>query len=244
MWAWGPIVLVVILLLLIRTFAPGAFALLTAPVWSVGNSLDTTAGGFFAGFENKAKLSEQNVALEQQVQTLAAENLTLSARAQDLAKLLGGTSGVNNEITVGVLARPPESPYDTLTIAAGAADGITQGALVYAASSTPIGTIQNVTANTSQVSLFSTTGRSTSGWLGTERFPVTLVGEGAGAFTATIPASTTVAVGDTVYVPGPGALPIGTVVKLGADPSSPTETIFIQPLVNLFSITWVEVARP
>ncbi len=67
---------------------------------------------------------------------------------------------------------------------------------------------------------------------------------GAGSFSSTIPQTSSVAVGDTVYVPGPGALPIGTVIKIDTDASSPTEVLHVQPLVNLFSITWVEIARP
>jgi cell shape-determining protein MreC len=242
-WAYGVVALVVVLLIALRVFLPGTFVVVSLPFWKVGTSLSANIGTTFAGFESKEKLDQQNAALAMQVATLKNENQVLTARSQDLTKLLGGQTSIGNEMLAGVLAGPPESPYDSLIVSAGSSDGVTNDALVYSAGGIPIGTVSQVNANTSRVSLFSTPGRGTSGWVGENRIPVTLTGMGAGAFTATVSASTTVAVGDIVYVPGPGALPIGTVIRVDRDPSSPTPVIQVQPLVNLFSITWVEVSR-
>jgi cell shape-determining protein MreC len=242
-WGGGVAILVVVIIVAVRAFLPDVFVALASPMWQTGTSLTTAVNDSSAIFDNKTKLAAENSALAQQVQTLTNENQVLTARSQDLTKLLGGLSSTGGEVLAGVLARPPESPYDTLMIAAGTDDKIVVNAFVYSAGGTPIGTIEHVTNATSQVSLFSTTGRNTDGWIGENRIPVTLTGMGAGAFSSTIPATASVAVGDTVYVPGPGALPIGSVVKIDTDPSSPTEVLHIQPLVNIFSITWVEVAQ-
>ena len=244
LWAFGIVFIFVLILLGIRLFLPDFFNALAAPIWQSGTSLSAGTNGLLAGFGSKTTLVSENTALAQQVQTLTNENQVLTARSQDLTKLLGGSSATGSELLAGVLARPPEAPYDTLTIAAGTRDGIAVDALVYSAGGTPVGTIKHVETDSSQVSLFSTAGRSTDGWIGANRIPLTLTGMGAGAFSATIPQTSSVAVGDTVYVPGPGALPSGTVVRIDTDPSSPTEILHIQPLVSIFSITWVEVARP
>ncbi|MDR3548507.1 MAG: rod shape-determining protein MreC [Candidatus Pacebacteria bacterium] len=242
-WGFGIAVLVVAVLFGLHAFTPNLFSALVSPLWQSGTGLATEASLLSAELDSKQKLATENAALEQQVQTLQSENEVLTARSQDLTKLLGGTSGAGNELLAGVLARPPESPYDTLTVAAGSSDGSVAGALVYSAGGIPIGTIRTVSNNTSEVSLYSTSGRSTDAWIGQDRLPVTLTGVGGGAFTASVPVKSVVAVGDTVYVAGPGALPIGSVIKIASDPSSPNEVLDIQPIVNLFSITWVEIAR-
>ena len=237
----GTLVLIVLVFVGFRVFAPGAFYALAAPVFSSGTSLTGSVGSLFAGFESNVQLAKENVALAQEVESLKNQNLALTARTQDLTKLLGGDTSATN-ILAGVLARPPESPYDTLVISEGRANGITPNAEVYAQGGVPIGSIKNVTDSTAIVSLFSSPGRSTDGWAGENRLPLTLQGNGAGAFSATLPKDADVQVGDNVYVPGPGAIPLGTIYKIESDPSSPMVTIRVKPAVNLFSVTWVEVA--
>ena len=50
-----------------------------------------------------------------------------------------------------------------------------------------------------------------------------------------------IAVGDTVFAPGPGMLSIGHVVRVESNPSSPGITLRIMPNVNLFSLGWVQL---
>jgi hypothetical protein len=73
--------------------------------------------------------------------------------------------------------------------------------------------------------------------------PIALEGAGAGAFRATVPREAGLAAGEMVYLPGPGAIPVGTVVRVDADPSSPRATIHIRPHTSPFSITWVEIGN-
>jgi cell shape-determining protein MreC len=246
-WGFGIAIGAVVILGAFRLLIPGAFIALSSPLWNSGSSLTTGIGGVFAGFGDKQKLSAQNKNLEAEIQTLQAQNDVLTTRTQDLTKLLGGQTSTNDTankgIPAGVLARPPESPYDTLIVAEGQSDGVSLNAQVYSAGGIPLGTIKHVTAHTAQVSLYSSPDRSTDGWAGESRIPMTLVGQGSGSFDATVPKASTISIGDSVYVPGPGALPIGTVVKVDVDPSSPNSVIHIQPLVNLFSVTWVLIRR-
>ncbi len=127
------------------------------------------------------------------LRTLQNENEVLTARAQDLTKLLGGQSGSTQGSTIpaGVLARPPESPYDSLVVAAGSADGIATGAEVFSSGGIPIGTVASVTAHSATIQLLSTPGVTTNGWVGENRIPLTLSGMGAGAFTAILPKAAT-----------------------------------------------------
>lgn len=239
----GAIVVVVLVLFGIRTFAPGFFFAASAPLLKSGTSVTASVGNTVNGFADASHLATENEALAEQLLTLKNQNQVLTARSQDLTKLLGGTEENIQGITAGVLARPPESPYDTLVVGAGTADGVKVGAEVFAQGGVPVGTIAAASAHSSQVRLFSSSGTKTSGWVGESRLPVSLVGAGAGAYTASLPKGAGVAVGDLAYLPGPGAIPMGTVVRLDTDPSSPLEILRIQPNVNLFSVTWVQISK-
>ena len=241
--SYAIVFVVVLFILLFRIFLPSTFFSVSAPLWSLGSRMEMSIGNLFSGFSGAQNVAAQNVVLSAQIQTLQNQNAVLTARAQDLTKLLGGQADAESNILAGVLARPPESPYDTLVVDQGSQDGVVVTAPVFATGGIPVGTIESVTGDTSIVQLLSTPNVTTSGWVGDNRIPVTLIGKGAGAFTATLPKTSPVSVGDSAYVPGPGAVPLGTIVRIDTDPSSPTVVIHIQPLVNIFSLTWVEIGR-
>lgn len=235
----------IFIFMVLRLVVPGVFMALVSPLWQGGTSLNTAIGTIFSGFGNTQKLTLENTALKLQVTTLTNQNLVLTSRAQDLTKLLGGsgTGSTGSGILAGVLVRPPESAYDTLIVAAGSKEGVVVGSEVFGTGGVPIGTVQKVTAHTATVVLISTAGTTTSGWVGESREPLSLVGMGAGAFTASVSKVAAPLVGDNIYIPGPGAVPIGTIASIETDASSPSVTLQILPLVNLFQLTWVEIAR-
>lgn len=235
-------VLGLIVLVGIRLAAPNAFFALVSPLMQVGTAATASVGDSIVGVTDSSQLAAQNRSLEEEVLTLKNQNAALTARTQDLTKLLGGSSeGEVQGIPAGVLARPPESTYDTLLVAAGSTDGVKIGDEVFAQGGIPIGTIAHADTHSSQVMLFSSAGHTISGWIGTDHIAVSLTGAGAGAFTASLSKDATIQEGAFVYIPGPGAIPMGTVVHVDTDPSSPSATIHIQPNVNIFSVTWVDI---
>jgi cell shape-determining protein MreC len=184
--------------------------------------------------ERDAAVAAQNALTEQ--------NRTLSAKVADLTALLGSRTEAPPGIVAAVLARPPVSPYDELVLDAGEAEGVREGAAVYGNGGVPLGIVASVTAHAARVALYSAPGRETPALAGAARVPFTLVGAGAGAFTASVPRDAGVAVGDALYAGGAGSIPIGTVAAVDSDPSSPSAAIRIDPVANPFSITWVTVA--
>lgn len=241
-----PIVLGLVLIFAIVVFAlrfllPGAFFALANPLFKTGTALTGSTGNVLASFASNAQLAHENRDLAAEVESLQNQNAALTARTQDLTKLLGGEGQSVPGITAGVLARPPLSPYDTLEVAAGSADGVTAGSPVFAQGGVPIGVVQSKTAHTALIALLSSPGKNTDAWIGANRIPITLMGVGGGAFIATIAKNAAITTGDGVYVSGPGAIPMGTVVKVDSDPSSPSVTLRIQPTVNIFSVTWVMI---
>lgn len=239
-WILATIV-VVVMLFILRAFFPGTIAFLATPFWNAGRAATNTSGSVAAFFGDKAVLAEERDALRREVAALNEQNATLMARTVDLERLLGGRSEASAGILAGVLVRPPVSPYDTLVVDQGEAQGVTVGKRVKGAGGIPLGVIESVSTRTARVVLYSAPGRITEGWVGVSRTPVSLEGASAGAFRTSVPRERVVAVGEEVYLPGPGAVPIGTVIRVDTDPSSPRAVIHVRPRTSPFSLTWVTI---
>ncbi|MHB8710538.1 MAG: rod shape-determining protein MreC [Minisyncoccota bacterium] len=243
--SWGGYALIVaVFILFARLLAPNFFWQVFTPMFRGADMLAAGGHAFLSSFGDTAKLTLQNETVIRENAALANENQTLLQKEASLEALLGSqASGKNTtpEILAGVIARPPESPYDTLVIAEGTRAGIAVGQEVFGAGDVPIGIISSVLADFSRVTLFSSPGMSIIGWVGSAHTPLTLTGSGAGSMSASLARSAGIVVGDSVFVPGPGMLPIGTVARIDGDPSSSLMTLRIIPTTNLFSVSWVVV---
>lgn len=236
------VVLVIVVLVAIRLVLPALWHSVTLPLWRVGQSISSHLSSG-AATESKSDLKSERDTYAAQVAALSSQNAALEAKVSDLTNLLGTRTQPAPGIVASVRARPPVAPYDVLIIDQGTSDGVMIGALVTGNGGTPIGTIGQADATQSRVTLFSTHGIQTSAWVGNTRIPVTLTGAGAGAFTAGVPKAAGVQVGDGVYIANNGAYPVGTVVKIEEDPSSPTVGLDVRPYANPFSLAWVTVAK-
>lgn len=228
---------VVGIVVLLRLFAPGALTVIASPLWRAGDMATGAVGVPLAGFASNEQLRADNERLAEEQSVLQAEVAALKTRLADL----GAPTEVASGIKAGVLARPPVSPYDTLILAGGGEEGVSVGSRVYAQGVIPIGVIESVSARSSRAVLYSESGRMTEGWVGESRNPITLTGESAGAFSAIVPRESALIEGEAVYLPGPGALPIGYIVRIDRNPSSPEARVHVRPVVNPFSLTWVTI---
>lgn len=206
----------------------------------MGSAL-TNKAGTTVSFDSRAELMEDRDRLLRENEALRNQSATFAARATDFERLLGGRTERAGGILAGVLARPPVSPYDVLIVDQGSNAGIRISATAYGPGGVPLGTVTSADANTSRVTLYSHTGNITEGWAGPNRIPVKLTGTGAGGFDAEIPGTAGAAVGDQVFVPGPGALPVATITEVVTDPSSPSVVLRIRSQINPFSLTWVTI---
>jgi len=207
-------------LLAFRFIAPNTFFTLVTPLWELPNTLNTDT-----------RLAAEN-------RELRNENEALKARLQDV----GAAENIPTEagILVGVRARPPISPYDTLVLSNGTDIGVQEGALVFG-EGIPIGRVSEAGERYAQVRLFSSSGSTIEGWVGEEREPLTLQGGGAGAFSAEVPREVPVQEGDAVYLPAGGAFPIAYVRHITQDAASPSVELSLEPLVNIFTLTYVRI---
>lgn len=247
-WGGGALMLVC-LLLLVRLVAPNGFLFLMSPLFRSADALATESHLFFSSFGDRAALSFQNEQLQNDNAILSLANKALLDKTARLQALLDASSADRSrpaQVLVEVIAHPPESPYDTLLLAGGTADSIALGDGAFTASpdasSTgliPIGVVTNVSDHFSRITLFSSPGVRTAAWVGSAHTPLTLLGIGAGAVESTVARAAGVAVGDMILSVGPGTPPLGRVVRVDSDPSSPAVTLRIAPAVNPFSISEV-----
>lgn len=229
-------------LFLLHVFVPGFLVNSVTPIWQGGNAVVESSHRFFSLFGNAAALTNERDRLANENLALAERNRTLEAALADLHTLYGTEASRQGRIVAGVLARPPVSPYDSLVVAAGTRSGVKVGAIAYAGGGVPIGTVASVSETSSRVDLYSHGGSTSEGWVGEKRIPITLMGRGAGAFEATLPRESGITEGAVVYLPGPGAIPVGTVVSIVSNPSAPRDVVRIAPYVNLFSVPVIEIA--
>jgi cell shape-determining protein MreC len=234
---------IAILLVVVRFFLPGFFVLAVSPLWNVGTYMSSKTRAVTESFASATAVGQERDQLASENATLMLENSALTAKVNDLTSLIGTRPPLRPGILAGVLARPPFSSYDTLIIDEGSAAEVRVGAMVTATGGVPVGTIASVTGDTARVVLLSAPGTKTGGWIGEARTPVTLTGEGAGAFSLSVSKDIKIAVGDLVYVPSNGAVPIASVARLDTDPSSAFVEVQLRPVVNPFSILWVEVSK-
>lgn len=228
---------IVVILGIIHMGSPAMFWRITSPLFSVGNGAAQYVGTLLYGFSNAQTLSVRVTELEAENAALASENAALRMQNADIAGL--SVPGTPAGIAAGVLARMPVSPYDSLVVSAGTAEGVALGMEAFAPGNVPIGVVAMAAAHFSRVTLFSAPRIHTNGWVGAAHAPLTLIGSGGGTFLATVPSATVVSVGDIVSLPGPGALPIGVVARIDGNAADPTEILRISPAVNPFSLTWI-----
>ncbi len=163
---------------------------------------------------------------------LYQENLDLKAR-------LGRDAGIQ-AILADVLMRPPGTPYDTLLIDAGAAQGVATGQRVSAGGTTLIGTVTQVYATTARVELFSAPGQTYQAML-KGSVPLSVAGQGGGSMMAEVPAGTRAKPGDPVVFPDIQGGVAAVVSAVSAPSGSSFETIYLELPVNPLSLSQVEV---
>lgn len=237
----GGAVGVALILLLVRVLFPSGFIALTAPLFQVGNVVSVFTRDGTASFTDRLAQSRELADLRLAYDALSNENLGLRAKIEDLEQFLGPVPGIPEGIVAGVLARPPQSPYDTLVVAAGSLDGVSADMRVFAPGNVPIGEVESVLQRSARIALYSAPGSKRAGWVGEARVPLELVGQGGGAFKATAPKDARIEAGMTVYLTQGGALPIGEVRLVEEDLSSPAAVLSIASRANIFSLTWVKL---
>ena len=166
----------------------------------------------------------------------------LDEERRKLVALLGREPD-ETALAAAVLVRPNLSPYDTLVIDAGAAQGIEAGARVFAAPDVPLGVIGRVFSKTAVVELFSTPGARTAVRIGTQGLQVEAEGQGGGNFVARVPQGVEILPGESVILPGISPELFAIVEQVTAEPSDPYQLVRFKNPVNLYELSYVLIER-
>ena len=161
----------------------------------------------------------------------------------DALKATMGRSTAVHLVLAAVLEKPPHSVYDTLLIDGGATAGFAKEQVVYANGDTPIGVIQEVTANSAVVKLYSAPGESTEARLSTSGTDITLVGRGGGNFSAQVPQELVIGAGETAVSKDIDPHVVAIFQKVTSDPRDPFQTLLLSAPVNVNDLSFIEVAE-
>jgi cell shape-determining protein MreC len=235
-FSWGSIAVgIAVFFLLLRLLAPNIFWYIVTPAFRLSDAIAQASHHLMSGFDDTATLAIENEKLQNANNALTAANESLRQKVESITGLTAGAG----DIIAGIIARPPQSPYDTLVLGAGSVDGVALGQEAFGEESVPLGVVTSVLEHFSRVTLFSASGISLNGWVGSSHLPILIKGSGGGALSASVPRSAAITIGDAVSLSGPGSVVLGSVMRVDSDPTSPSVTLRISPAINLFSVTWV-----
>ncbi len=238
------VIIILIILILIIASSPvrkGLFYIAT-PIWQIKNSI--TNSNFFQYFKFKQTLINEKLVMEQKLfmaGNLIAINETLQAENENLKDLLGRKDINKKTVLAAVLVKPPQTPYDMLTVDIGSDQGIKVGDRVVANANVYIGEVTEVYPNMSKITLYSTPGQKLSVVLGNSSVSVEAVGIGGGNFNISIPKEVEVKEGDVIVIPSITANVFGIVEKINFKDKDSTQTVLFKSPVNISELSFVEI---
>ncbi len=221
-------------------------------VANIGNSIFRLKRSVAEGLTEGAQLSEsKNTLINQKNELLntlkeqEASIATLTTIQDENAKLtemLARKKETTQLIMARILAKPNQSPYDTLVIDAGSAEGMRYGAKVFARGDIPIGTIAESDTHASKVKLFSTSGEKTKAVIVGKDIFIDLEGQGGGTFQTTLPRDVVIEKGTAVATIDDGST-IAIMEETLADSRDPFQRILFRSPVNIFELRFVGVEK-
>ena len=240
------VIAVIFLVPVLRSGLRRGTAVIGAGVSQAAHATVGFFGSIGTGFRSKNALAAENAALAAQNAQLAAENANETMLAGELADLKAsmGRTDPNMRFTLAaVIAKPPESPYDTLVVDGGASVGLAAGQTVYADGDTPIGTVAEVLPESAVVRLYSSPGQATDARLAPSNTDITLTGRGGGNFSATVPQGLAVADGATAVSKELVPTVLAVFEKVTSDPRDPFQTVLFASPLNVNGLAFVQVLQ-
>jgi len=214
---------------------------LVTPLWQAQNF---TSDYLAVAVSSKKELWKQNELLRAEV-----ERLTLRASVEGnvrdenekLKDMLGRKPVEAKFVLAAILAKPNVTPYDTLIIDRGSADGIALDMRVFVGGDVLVGEVESVEEHTARVILYSAPGIISQVVYGnTGRF-FNARGQGNGTFEVDVARDIEVAEGDMFFYPGYDNTPLGVAKKVDFDARDSFKQVLMKSPVNIQEERWVEV---
>ncbi len=193
--------------------------------------------------ESKQSLVKKVTALQSSLDAQSASLSTLASlqkENEDLKKELGREDHVSGTLA-RVVVPPNRSIYDTLVLDVGDSHNIAVGQKVYAFGAIALGTISQVSENSSVVLLYSSPNRETVGSVSGSDLNITLIGRGSGEYEVRMPRDIAFSEGSVITDQSLALYPIATIQKIITDPRDPFQRLLAKAPVNLQTLKWVVV---
>jgi cell shape-determining protein MreC len=236
------IILIVVMIILATGPVRRAFFSLAKPVWNLKNNI--IGSNFFEYFKFKQTLIDEKITLEKKLflagNTLAM-NKILQTENDTLKDLLGRKETRLKTVLANILVKPPQTPYDLLTIDVGEDYGVKFGDKVIANTNVFIGEVSEVLSHSAKVTLYSTPGKKLSVVLGANQVTAEAVGIGGGNFNISLPKEVEVKEDDVIIIPSITPNVFGIVEKVNAKDTDSFQTVLFKSPVNISELNYVEV---
>ncbi len=213
------------------------------PLWSARNFVGNQLGFVGQMFRPRASLVEENAELKTALERYRADLLfygILESEHQKLLEAFGRGEASSRRLAV-ILAKPPQSPYDTIILDIGELAGIKVGAQIFGFGNIALGQVSSVSSKNSTATLFSNGGFESHGIVERSDLAVILSGTGGGGFEARVPQDADILPDDIIFLPGQSPSPLGKVVSVESTPASSFKFVRVSSIVNLNQTRWVEV---
>lgn len=201
------------------------------------------ATSFGSLFSSKANLSRENADLKRQIGEKENELVDRVILAKENADLKASVrfKAATGTINARVISKPPFTPFDVIVVDAGASQQVKEGDRVMLGQ-TFLGTVTLVSANSSQVTLLSSSAAQQDAFIGDDAFPVILHGKGGGMMETSLPQGSAVKEGNLVFTYHlQTPFYVGVVSKVVNNEDNTLVNIFVSLPINLYSLSNVEV---
>ncbi len=216
-----------------------------SPLWSFKNSFNDFVSKSNDVLKSKNDLIEKNRELEKELKSFEIKsNLIQMLRTENdsLKTILNRKNYNKNGILSAILKKPYLSPYDTLIIDIGSAEGVSQGDKVMADDAISyIGYVSEVYTNESKVVLFSSPGEKVEVMIGKNNILKEAEGIGGGNFVVEVPREFDVEEGDSIKIPSITTNVFGVVEKISFKEVDSYEKVLFKNPVNVSELKWVLV---
>ncbi len=239
------IFLVVLFFVVIRfTGIGGSINSLLSPLFSLGDNMYQNINDLPEKFWSKDQLLQEIESLREKEKELDLKLTDISALQFENGELRKSLAikPEQNFISAFVVARPPQTSFDTLLIDKGIESGVKIGDLILASNSVMIGKIVEVKKDSSIVLLNSSPSAYFAANISRNNEPIEIFGHGSANLYSKLPINVDIEVGDTIILNYGKVFSIGVVEKIENEETSGFKHVFLSLPVNISSLGLVFVS--
>jgi len=240
----------VVLIILIGTANPSAitrpFQIVAFSFSLVKNNLENGVKNIFSLFASKERLAEENRNLNNKyamLSTFCASSIqSLKNSQSELEESLGRkNASLKNYLgTAYVIAKPPITPYGTVTIDLGSASSVKIGNQAIVGEYL-VGFVSEVLNDRSTVKLYGEKDENTPILVGRNRLLLSGQGGGLGTFKARVANESKILVGENAWLSNVPNYPFGIVASINQSSADQYQDLTIKNPVNIFELSSVDI---